>query len=37
MENEKTKYISKAFKTDSNPKMLLKKFCKLTKFDDNIS
>ena len=31
------KYISYAFKTYSNPKMLLKKLCKLTKFDNNIS
>jgi hypothetical protein len=29
--------ISFAHKTDSNPKMLLKKLCKLTKFDNNIS
>ena len=32
-----TKYISYAFKTDSNPKMLLKKLCKLTNFEDNIT
>ena len=30
-----TKYIMNALKT--NPKMSLKKPCKLTKFDDNIS
>ena len=32
-----TKYTSYAFKTDSNPKMLLKNLCKLTKFDDDTS
>ena len=32
-----TKYIIYIFKTDSNPKMLLKKLCKLTKFDNIIS
>ena len=31
------KYLIYAFKADSNPKMVPKKPCKLTKFDDNIS
>ena len=31
-----TKYIIYAIKTNSNPKMSLKKRCKLTKFDHNI-